>query len=336
MTQESKSDLVLHDIFLEEEEDTAEDQSGAPGVEAEAPAAAEAQPQSEVRRPSYELDPSDLYGSFKNLFESDPHFRNVAKSFLGRERRSELQRRVAELEAELARERYERYNSLVSSIPEDKLEEAVSSNPELQEAIAYVQSYDPSVDSEVGVDVSVMIEDAFEAAEDWIPPQRLAQYRALMAPGGCQCGALDWEHGIFDHDQSGNPLSVIRSFQYFKSMLDSEVNFARQAWSNARSAPQGLPAQQPEQQVPQVTQPVQQPAQVNRATVAQSVSQLRNPKLNANPDLSGGAINTDFSPLTKEDVDRMSVEEMLRRWPNDGDFERDVLAGKVLIPGLNS
>lgn len=338
MTQEPKSDLVLYDIFSEEENQ--EDTTSAPEDEAVSSAVAETQPQEEVRRPHYELDPNDLYGSFRALFEGDPHFRNVAKSFLGRERRSELQRRIAELEAELARERYERYQGLVSSIPEEQLEEAVTSNPELKEAVDYIQHYDPSLDSDIGVDVSVAIEEAFESAEDWIPSQRLAQYREMMAPGGCKCSALDWEHGIFDHDPSGNQLSVLRSFQYFKSMLDSEVQFAQQAWQNANAARAQVQQQQPApysmQGIQPAQQPLQPPAQVTRATVAQSVSQLRNPKLNANPDLSGGAINTDFSPITKEDIDRMSIEEMIRRWPNDGDFERDVLAGKIIIPGLNS
>jgi hypothetical protein len=97
---------------------------------------------------------------------------------------------------------------------------------------------------------------------------------------------------------------------------------------------QPVAAQVP-QQLQQQEQQQKQPAPT-RTQVAQAMESIRNPALNANPDLSSGGLSTGSEPITKEQFDRMSVEEIIRRWPNPGDFERAVEAGQVLIPGLNS
>lgn len=299
----------------------------------------EAQQSQEVRSFKYELDPSDLYGSVKRLWEEDPHFRNVTKSLIGREKKTELQKRIAELEAELARERYQRYATMLSTVPEEQLPELVESNEEYREAAQYVQSYDPE-SSDDGVDYVTFIENALDEAEIWLAPGRADDYRARMSPGGCQCDALPYEHGVFDHDPNGQPLTPLRSFMYFKQILDQEIAFAKASYENARNrqAPIGNGQwSQSENQFQPVSAQTPPPApEPSRHGVAQALEQMRNPRLAANPDSSFGHVSSESTPITKEDLDRMTPDEIIRRWPNDGDFARDVAANKVLIPGLNA
>lgn len=345
---EDKPDLVLaENPWLSSEQDDepsadAAEQSAA-ATQDEIQAEEHDQPIAE-RRPTIELDPQDLYGSLRRLADSDPHFRNVLKSFSGRERQNELRAKVRELEKELEQLRYEKSLALIQSIPQEEIEKRYQTDSEFRQTYDYVANYAPPSDDET--DYEELIEQVFDEGDGWLPPARVQQYLTAMAPGGCRCSAISEPHGIFDHDESGRPLSRVKAFTRFRDVFMSEVQAARQAYQSTRAqqfASYGAPAQQQAIQQPQATQqPVGQPVyqqqaqRPNRQNVAQAVEALRNPRLSANPDLSQGAPITGDEVLTKADIDRMSVEEMIRRWPNDGDFEKDVQAGKVLIPGINS
>ncbi len=299
----------------------------------------------------YEIDPQDIYGSLRRLADQDPHFRNVLKSFTGRERQKELQSRVAELERELAKERYEKALAIVRSVPEDRLQEVYQQDEAFRQYYDYVANAEPPSDDDVGLDVEALINEAFEEASDWLPEARIKTYQQYLAPGGCKCNAIDEPHGVFDHDTEGRPLTMLRSFQYFRDVLGREVETAKQAYERARQArmQQMQPMVQQTVHAPQMQQPEQVATQVfaqqamrtpdvkpTKAGVAQAVEMLRNPRLAANPDISIGQPVAGGDVLTKDQIDAMHPEEILRRWPNEGDFERDVLAGKILIPGVNA
>lgn len=331
-------DVVLHDNpWLEDS--AAESQEVPSELEESKPE--ESQPpaetgNSESPRSRIELDPTDLYGSLRKLADEDPHFRNVLKSFSGREKQNELRQRVRELEKQLEQERLQRMQAYVRAVPEEKAQEAYENDPEFRQAYDFLTSYEPQVNEESEA-YALQIEQIFEQADGWLPEARIRQYMAAMAPGGCSCNAISEPHGIYDHDEAGRELTPLQSFLKFKETFENEVRIAQQAWEQRRAqmyvAPSGsAPAQTAQRQAPQ--QAPQQ--QANRANVASAVDQLRNPRLMANPDVSmptGGS--SDGRVITKEEFERMSVDEIVRRWPNDGDFERDVAAGKILIPGLN-
>lgn len=285
-----------------------------------------------------ELDPSDLYGSLRRLADSDPHFRNVLKSFSGRERQNELKMKVRELEKELERLRYEKSMALVQSASEEEIATRYQSDSAFREAYDYVANYSGEDDNEA--EYEDLIEQTFDEADGWLPEARVKQYLYAMSPGGCRCSAIDEPHGIFDHDESGRPLSRVRAFARFRDTFLAEVNAAKRAYEQVRAQQFTRQAQPFQQQAPSglAEQPRQQAVQPkpNRQNVAQAVEALRNPRLSANPDLSPGTVQTGDDVFTKEDIDKMSVDEIIRRWPNDGDFARDIEAGRVLIPGLNS
>jgi hypothetical protein len=346
-----KPSLVISDNpFLDnpnfgEEEASPSNEAEQP-QETEGASAANAQEQAaleNIARRAYEIDPEDIYGSIKKLYDEDPRVRNVLKSFLGRERQKELKDRIRQLEAELNQERLLRSQLMLRSVPEEQLPQLLEQDPNLKSAYEYVSNYSEADSS--APDIEDLIEEEFEQAEAWLPPGRIQNYIAAMGPGGCKCNAIPEPHGVFDHDEHGRELGPMKAFMRFRQVLGQEVEMAKKAFEMSRRSRADVQfAQQPVQpvatQVPQQLQQQQaqqqkQPAPT-RTQVAQAMESIRNPALNANPDLSSGGLSIGSEPITKEQFDRMSVEEIIRRWPNPGDFERAVEAGQVLIPGLNS
>lgn len=287
----------------------------------------------------YALDPSDLYGSLRRLSDTDPQARNVLKSFAGRTNKAD-EARLAALEAELHNERLAKAALIVASVPEDQAEAMYGENEDYRKAFDLIAEQDPVDPNEAreSKEWEAAIDAAFDAVEGVLPKERLDQYRYALSEGSCGgadgCPLMQGPHGMYDHDHTGREMPRLEALDFLRNALASDAQRYRTASQPpAASAP-------PEPQAEPVVQAQPKPRDVTPQSVAEAVQQQRlgNASLgDARPDLQGAnGIPTGPGSITKQEYDQMSWDERLRRWPNEGDFERAVDAGEVLIPALNA
>lgn len=291
----------------------------------------------------YALDPEDFYGSLRRLADADPRARNVLKSFSGRTNKAD-EARLAALEAELANERLTRAAMLVASVPDEDAESMYMNNE------TYAQAYDLVADSEM-TDPSAASEDvvwanaidtAFESVEGIVPGPRLDQYKAALNPGACGddngCALMAGPHGMYDHDQNGRELSRLEALDFLRNALAGEAATAQRAVAAARP-PAPAPTADPAAAAMAASKAT--PAQVTPRTVADAIQNSRgmgNRDLgDARPDMqTGSAMPTAPGVISMDEYRQMPIDERLRRWPNEGDFERAYERGEIMIPALQA
>lgn len=279
----------------------------------------------------YRFSRSSLYKELRSIMDSDPSFRNAVKSLVGREETAEARRQRSVLEAELNNTRLELARIQLSSMSEEDVQARYVSDPEFAKVVDMVGNNQViSLDAvEQRSSLESAIEDTLDRARSHgLPDEAIQWYQARLAPGGCSCALLPGPHGLFDHDENGRPLSDVEGVLRLRNMVDSDADIMR-AQASAGNTPPPPAAAPVASQAPQSPPPSRQDT---AAEVAEIIRTRANPALgDATPDMSGSAASPLGRVFTAEDIRRMTPPQLAELFPNQGDYERAVEAGRVTL-----
>lgn len=297
---------------------------------------------SEAAPSPYTLSREHLYADLRKLFDEDPHFRNVVKSMTGRATQGEREKqsdagRLAQLEAELHNARYQQAVAIVQSVDdENEADQLYQSNPDFREAVDWLAENQPVDPRDLNEDrlFYTSVDREFERAlQSGLPPDAIDFYKNAMQPGGCKCNLVSEPHGLVDHDASGAPLDYAGSILRLGEIIDHDVTkyheFVRA--SAERVAPPAPAANSAPPSAPSAPTP-DAPRQTKTQEAASLAEAVRsNPRIGqAVPDVSPGTGARGTGQLTGTEVRGMTVQEILKRWPNPGDFTAAVERGEII------
>jgi hypothetical protein len=318
------------------------------------------------------LDRRNLNAELRGLLAEDEEFRQIAGTYVGRDAARKRDARIAELEAELATAQRASMESILKNTPREELDKRFREDPEFARAYTDYQ-HTPAPDPQEArgqAEFNSGMQEWLEAAAlEGIPPERLDAYAGAVS--NCMRCQTD-DHSTYDHDPRQGWALVTGSNETpqrqreirannFQHMLTSEVNLLREE-RNAQQQ-RGAPPQPPQAQeqpaaqaTPSAQQPQQQPPQQQQAPPAPAAQTpaptppqsppaapgdpgigTPNPALQRSaPDTSeGGGVAGAGEPLTIDAYRAMTPPERLALFPEQGDFEKAVEAGRVIVPGVN-
>jgi hypothetical protein len=274
-------------------------------VEAEAPAAASVDP----FEGKYVLSKDNPYQDMLRLSAEDENFRNHLNTYAGRTAKRKYEPEIETLKAELEAARFENMRAKFQAMKPEDIERQFASDPKFAEDYAKAV-HGKAVDIEAvrsTIAARSQFERDLERAEDTgVLPARLKEVRGWV------------ESGAFDKDATGRKLTPLESYAWFKGIVDGDIEATRK-W-RAEQAQAATPA--PRTETPSTT----------AAAAPERVVPQANARLSeATPDLSQAATSSGNEIITHEQYRQMTRAEMMAKWPNDGDFKRDVQAGRVLL-----
>lgn len=293
---------------------TAEPEQPVPEPEAEP--AVEQQPEDDGY---YRLSKADLYRDISRLAEQDERFRNILQTFQGRRAARRYESEIAQLRAELERAKRELFAQQLQAMSEEDIAQRAEQDEEFRQQLEWyvgTEEADPKEEQETAL-WRAKVEEAFDwAMAEGLPPSRVDQIRAALRPGGCvNCKVWpDIPHGVLDHDKEGNPVWEGDAVDMLRSALAAEVVALRQARPSApspqRTSVPAAPQGKPEIPEPRTMLPVQRDT--------------------ATPDMSPPGGGQEMGVMTLEEVYRLPPPEFVRLFPNEGDLERAIAAGRVV------
>lgn len=271
----------------------------------------------------YRLSKADLYRDIARLAEEDERFRNILQTFQGRRAARRYESEIAQLRAELERTKRELFAQRLQAMSEEDIAQRAEQDEEFREQLEWyvgAEEADPKQEQETAL-WRTKVEEAFDwAMAEGLPPSRIDQIRTALRPGGC-VNCKVWPgipHGVLDHDREGNPVWEGDAVDMLRSALAAEVVALRQARSSApppQAAQTSSPAPVASQGKPEVPEP-RTMLPVQRDTAA--------------PDMSPPGGGQEMGVMTLEEVYRLPPPEFVRLFPNEGDLERAIAAGRVV------
>lgn len=301
---------VLHPLLEQDALATAEPETptnpvGEEGTTAtSAPATPEASETPAEEDPYIKIDSRNIYQELARLDRENEAFRNNLRTFTGRTAKRQYEPQLELLKAENEALKLAKKQAEILAMPAQTIEERFAKDPEFARDYAdaiHAQPIDIAARNEQ-IQWQQAIEDVFDAGlTAGLPPQRVEDYRVALA------------NGHFDAEG----LSVPQQFARMQATMNTEIAAMQAARATASTAAAPV----------QVDAPVATPSTTRVAPVSHV-----NPALaEASPDLSNARINGDTGVMTWSESRQMSRAEQMARWPNWGDFDRDVAAGKIIM-----
>ncbi len=244
------------------------------------------------------IDTRNLYQELQRLDRDNEAFRTNFRTFTGRTAKRQYEPQIETLRAENEALRLAQRQQLIREMPAQDIETRFASDPEFAREYAeaiHAQPIDLAARNEQ-IAWQSAIEDVFDAGLNaGLPPNRVEDYRAALAQG--------------HFDAEG--LSIPQQFARMQATMNNEIAEMRTAKAQVQATP---------------------PVQVAAPTTPQATPATRvNPALaEATPDLSTARTNASTGTMTMSEVKNMSRQEKMARWPNYGDFDADVAAGKII------
>jgi len=252
--------------------------------------------------PFIKIDSRNIYQELARLDRENESFRNNLRTFTGRTAKRRYEPQLEQLKAENeSLKQAQRQASILAMQPQD-IEEKFAKDPEFAREYAdaiHAQPIDLAARNEQ-IQWQQAIEDVFDAGLNaGLPPQRIEDYRVALS------------NGHFDAEG----LSVPQQFARMQTTMNNEIAAMQAARATATTAA-----------------PVQVEAPTATATATPVAAAHVNPALaEASPDLSNSRVNGDSGVMNWSETRQMSRQEQMARWPNWGDFDRDVASGKIIM-----
>lgn len=255
-------------------------------------------PAADQNRISFERGPN-AYRQVQEFFENDPEFRHLGQTWVGRkarETRQQYEAKVTELETQLAVAQAKVRENTLAALDPTEIAQKYYDDPEFRKVVDST----PGNPADIARTASVRgaVNDIIDTVAHIIPPEVLQQQVMRLQNGAYD--ALPPEQGLIRFNQDLNHLAG----QYMA----------------ARQVPPPPPqAAQPAPPAPAAA-PAPAPATPNPALAA------------AGPDVSAPSVPASGMAVYKmSDVKTWPPPKRYEVWPNQGDFERDVASGKVVM-----
>lgn len=324
--------LTQHPLLQQEAEARAEEvQEEAPvAVEApEAPVETSTEPTSEVVAPEGEeapetvveerkvyLDPERYHQEIIRLEQEDEKFRNALRTKIGREAAKQYRPKLAELEARLAEREAELARVTQSTLTEDEIKDRLLSDPEFRRRFDS-KPPDPNQIRETAL-LQQQRDAILESAERFLTTEEIAPYVQAAASGV-------WDHEFDAANRPIRRLTPQESMARFATALNTAIQ-QKHAKSQVQTS---APVQAPKAASAPPPPPPAAPVAVPEAPAAVEAPQPNVALAQANPDISSGNTIRQTSQLTMAQVRDMSPPDLVRLFPNG--VAQAVAEGKIAV-----